>query len=159
MADLTITETALGDGRIRYELGRPNWEARRIPDIRSPGADRQIAGARLIDVVLLGDGFTAGVASSVTRSSDWLEALYAIDVYERFAGCIRIRALYTPSTERASAARGSYYGCPIAPDGRHRPGRRLVAGGRRAQRRVPRGALGIGGHVRRRSTCAATRTT
>ena len=31
----------------------------------------------------------------------------------------------------------------------HQPGRRLVAGRRRAQRRVPRGALGIGGHVRR----------
>jgi hypothetical protein len=58
MADLTVTETALGDGRIRYELGRPNWQARRIPDIRSPGATVQIAADRLIDIVVLGDGYT-----------------------------------------------------------------------------------------------------
>jgi hypothetical protein len=116
MADLTITETALGDGRIRYELGQPNWQGRRIPDIRSPGATVQIAAARLIDVVILGDGFLH--ASKFREALDtWLTELYTIDVYERFAGCIRIRALYTPSTEHASASRGSYYGCPIATGG------------------------------------------
>ena len=157
MADLTITETALGDGRIRYELGRPNWEARRIPDIRSPGATVQIAGSRLIDVVVLGDGF---LQASEFRDAlgDWLEGLYAIDVYERFAGCIRIRALYTASTERASAARGSYYGCPIGPDGGiNQDGDWWQAGGarndafrRRSGDRWTRSTI---------STCAATRRT
>ncbi len=116
MADLTITETALADGRIRYELGQPNWRDRTIPDIRSPGETVQIAAARLIDVVILGDGY---IKASEFRDglAIWLKELYTIDVYERFAGCIRIRALYTPSTERASALRGSYYGCPIASGG------------------------------------------
>ena len=116
MADLTITETALADGRISYELGEPNWRDRRIPDLRSPGDTVQIAAARLIDVVILGDGY---MKASEFRDglAIWLKELYTIDVYERFAGCIRIRALYTPSTERASASRGSYYGCPIATGG------------------------------------------
>ena len=112
MADLTITQTALGDGRIRYELGRPNWQARRIPDIRTPGATVQIASERLIDIVVLGDGYTQASQFRAALVA-WLTELYTIDVYDRFAGCIRIRALYTPSTEEASAARGSYYGCPI----------------------------------------------
>jgi hypothetical protein len=116
MADLTITETALGDGRVRYELGRPNWQARRIPDIRSPGATVQIADDRLIDIVVLGDGYT-DAADFRAALTTWLQELYAIEVYERFAGCLRIRALYTPSSEAASASRGSYYGCPIATDG------------------------------------------
>lgn len=116
MADLTITETALGDGRIRYELGQPNWQDRSIPDIRSPGATVQIAAARLIDVVILGDGYLTATEFRDGLAT-WLNELYTIDVYERFAGCIRIRALYTPSTERASASRGSYYGCPIATGG------------------------------------------
>ena len=31
MADHTISETSLGDGRIRYELGEPNWRNGEIP--------------------------------------------------------------------------------------------------------------------------------
>ena len=116
MADLTITETALAGGRISYELGEPNWRDRRIPDLRSPGETVQIAAARLIDVVILGDGYMTATEFRDGLAT-WLSELYTIDVYERFAGCIRIRALYTPSTARASASRGSYYGCPIASGG------------------------------------------
>ncbi len=56
MADRTITQTPLAGRKIRYELGRPNWEDRRIPDIRRPGATVQIDEQRLIDVIILGDG-------------------------------------------------------------------------------------------------------
>ena len=116
MADHTITETALGDGRIRYELGELNWQSREIPDIRSPGGTVQVAEDRLVDIVVLGDGYTD--ASTFRAALDqWLTDLYAIEVYDRFAGCLRIRALYTPSTEPASASRGSYYGIPIDPNG------------------------------------------
>ena len=116
MADHTITETALGDGRIRYELGEPNWRNGEIPDIRSPGGTVRVAEDRLIDIVVLGDGYTD---PSYFRAAleNWLADLYAIEVYDRFAGCLRIRALYTPSTEPASATRGSYYGIPITADG------------------------------------------
>jgi hypothetical protein len=116
ISDLTITETPLDDGRIRYELGRPNWRARQIPDIRVPGAVVQLPENRMIDIVVLGDGYTD---ASVFRADldAWLANLYTVEVYDRFAGCLRIRALYTQSDEEASVSRGSYYGCQIADGG------------------------------------------
>lgn len=114
MADHTITETALGDGRISYELGEPNWQSREIPNIRSPGGSVQLAEDRLIDIVVLGDGYT-DPSTFGAALDQWLTDLYAIEVYDRFAGCLRIRALYTPSTEPASPSRGSYYCIPIDP--------------------------------------------
>jgi hypothetical protein len=117
VADLSITETALGGGKIRYTLGRPNWEDRRIPDIRRSGATVQIEERRLIDIVILGDGFTS--ASDFRDAlEDWLADFYTIRVYDTFAGCFRIRALYTPSGAPASASRTSYYGCLMSEDGR-----------------------------------------
>ncbi len=117
MADLSITQTPLSGGKIRYTLGRPNWEDRRMPDIRRPGATVQIEEQRLIDVIILGDGFTA--ASDFRDAlEDWLADFYAIKVYDEFAGCIRIRALFTPSNQPASADRESYYRCLMSDDGR-----------------------------------------
>jgi hypothetical protein len=112
MADQTITETSLDDGRVRYELGQPNWASRRIPNIRQPGATIQIPESRLIDVIILGDGFTAA-ADFRAALVDWLAAFFQLPVYDRFAGAFRIRALYTPSTEPASTRRDSYYRCRV----------------------------------------------
>jgi len=116
MANLSIVETPLAGGKIRYTLGQPNWEDRRMPDIRRPGSTVQIEEQRLIDVIILGDGFTA--ASDFRDAlENWLSNFYAIKVYDVFAGCIRIRALYTPSTQPASANRASYYRCRMSDDG------------------------------------------
>jgi hypothetical protein len=116
MADLSITQTPLAGGKIRYTLGQPNWQDRRIPDIRRPGSTVQIEQERLIDVIILGDGFTS---SSDFRKAlkEWLDNFYAIKVYDLFAGCLRIRALYTPSAEPASMDRRSYYRCLLSDDG------------------------------------------
>ncbi len=38
-------------------------------------------------------------------------------MYDVFAGCMRVRALYTPSNQGASPNGGSYYGCLTSPDG------------------------------------------
>jgi hypothetical protein len=115
VADQTITETTLAGGRIHYELGRPNWEDGRLPDIREPGSTVQIPEDRLIDVVILGDGFTTA-ADFRAALVDWLAEFYTLTVYERFAGAFRIRALYTPSMEAASTDRDSYYGCSVNDD-------------------------------------------
>jgi hypothetical protein len=117
MADLTISETALSGGRIRYTLGAPNWTPRRIPDIRRPGATIALPENRMLDVILLGDGFTSS-AGFRDALEDWLAGFYALRVYELFAGCLRVRALYTPSREPASADRDSFYRCKLAADGR-----------------------------------------
>lgn len=115
MADKTITATTLDGGRVRYDLGRPNWEDRRIPNIRQLSATIQIPENRLIDVIILGDGFTAE-ADFRAALVDWLDAFYALAVYDRFAGAFRIRALHVPSTEPASTARDSYYRCRVNKD-------------------------------------------
>ena len=111
MADQTITETALDNGQIRYELGRPNWDSRRIPDINRPGSTTQVPENCLVDVVILGDGFAFPVEFREALE-DWLDAFYALRVYDTFAGAYRIRALFTPSL-RASSDRDSYYGCQL----------------------------------------------
>ena len=117
MADLTIAETALSGGRIRYTLGAGNWTGRRIPDIHRPGATIEVPERRMLDVILLGDGYTTA-ASFRAALEDWLDAFYALRVYEVFAGCLRVRALYTPSSEPASSRRDSFYRCKLAGDGR-----------------------------------------
>ena len=71
----------------------------------------------MLDVILLGDGFTTA-ASFRDALEDWLAAFYALRVYELFAGCLRVRALYTPSSEPASSRRDSFYRCKLAADGR-----------------------------------------
>ena len=71
MADLSITETPLADGKIRYTLGSPNWQDRRMPDIRRSGSTVQIDEQRLIDVVILGDGFTSSADFRATLA-DWI---------------------------------------------------------------------------------------
>jgi hypothetical protein len=112
MPDQTITETPLADGRVRYDLGPANWAAPSVPDIRQPGSTVPIPQNRLIDVVILGDGHLS--AAEFRQELDrWLPAFLALKVYSTFAGAIRVRALYTPSTERASSTRGSYYGCVV----------------------------------------------
>jgi hypothetical protein len=112
MADQTITETTLDDGRIRYELGRTNWESRLVPDIRQPESALQIPVDRLIDVVILGDGYLTP-DDFREELAQWLAAFFKLTVYDTFAGGIRVRALYTPSGEPASAARNSFFGCAV----------------------------------------------
>jgi IgA Peptidase M64 len=116
MIDLTISPTPLGDGRIRYTLGRANWQDRRIPDLRRPGATVTIPEDRMVDIVILGDGFTT-TAQFESSLAEWLADFYALKVYEVYAGCLRIRALYTPSSEPASADRGSFYRSLVKEDG------------------------------------------
>ncbi len=40
---------------VPYELGKLNWQDRRIPDIRNPSSTVQINENQLIDVLILGD--------------------------------------------------------------------------------------------------------
>jgi hypothetical protein len=116
MPDQTITKTALAGGKVSYSLGEPNWKDRLVPDIRRPDTTVQLTESRLIDVIILGDGFTT--ASDFRDSiAEWLADFYAIKVYDLFSGCLRVRALYTPSTEAASADRGSYYRTLPSTDG------------------------------------------
>src|SRR3954469_11240299 len=108
MPDFSITETPLSGGQIRYTLGRPNWTARTILDIRSIRGTTVVEERRMIDVVILGDGFT-DAATFRAALEDWLAEFYAVEPYATFAGCLRVRALYTPSAEPASDRRRSFY--------------------------------------------------
>jgi hypothetical protein len=117
MLDRTISETALSGGRVRYTLGAGNWDTRRIPDIRNPGATVVVPERRLLDVIILGDGFTTA-AGFRAALEDWLDDFYALGVYALFAGALRVRALYTPSREPASSRRDSFYRCKVQTDGK-----------------------------------------
>ena len=128
MTDRSIVATPLADGRVRYTLGGPNWAERRIPDIRRPGETVQVDEDRMIDVVILGDGFTA-VSQFDDALAEWLREHLALKVYDTFAGCLRIRALYTPSVEPASSTRGSFYRCLTSSDGKSLATDRLNAEG------------------------------
>lgn len=116
MIDHSITATALGDGRIRYDLGKPNWDQRRVPDIHQPATTTAVAPDRTIDIVILGDGFTTPT-DFVSSLTEWLTDFYTVQVYATFAGCLRIRALYTRSRVPASANRDSAYRVDVSDDG------------------------------------------
>src|SRR5262245_3699622 len=116
MADTSVVAGASrADGSIPYELGKPNWEARTIPDIRNPSSSLQIPESRLIDVLILGDGFQTP-AEFEEELQDWIDDFYDLKVYDMFQGAFRIRGLYRESPERASADRDSYYRVKITSD-------------------------------------------
>jgi hypothetical protein len=116
MADTSVVAgTARTDGSVPYELGQPNWDARTIPDIRNPSSTVQISESRLIDVLILGDGFQTQ-AEFEAGLQDWIDAFYVQKVYDLFQGAFRIRALYRESDERASVQRDSYYRVKITSD-------------------------------------------
>lgn len=109
MADTSVVAgSTRADGSIPYELGKPNWQSRTIPDIRRPAFTLQIPESRLIDVLILGDGFQAQAEFEAGLQS-WIDAFYDLKVYDVFQGAFRVRALYRQSSERSSSARDSYY--------------------------------------------------
>lgn len=116
MFDLTIDATEEAGGRVRYALGPKNWQDRRIPDIRGRSPSVQVPESRLVDVILLGDGFESA-GDFMTQLEGWLRDFSRLEVYAKFAGAFRIRALHEPSTEAASTRRDSYYRCRVQADG------------------------------------------
>ncbi|HHJ15495.1 MAG TPA: hypothetical protein ENJ80_02240 [Gammaproteobacteria bacterium] len=117
MADTSVVAgPARTDGSIPYEIGKVNWKDRTIPDIRNPSAQVQIEENRLIDVVILGDGFTCQ-EDFESLLAGWIDSFYDLKVYDLFRGVFRIRALYRESPEYASKDRNSYYRVKVDNDG------------------------------------------
>ena len=122
MADLTVTALdPLSGDRVRYDVGKDNWapaaEGGRgwVPDLGGSGTV-QLPESGRIDVLLLGDGFQSE-SDFHAKLDSWIAAFFEVEVYERFRGAFRIRALFTRSDEPASADRGSFYGVAIDEDG------------------------------------------
>jgi hypothetical protein len=122
VADQTITNLDPGQADwARYDLGKLNWAPAAtggrgwIPQLDGSG-DIILSDDQRIDVILLGDGyFTPGEFEA--QLNRWLVDFFRVDVYERFRGAFRIRALFTRSKKRSTAARESYYRVPITPYG------------------------------------------
>lgn len=121
MVDLSIVN--LDPSRtdaVRYELGAGNWRppggGPRIPDLANPGATIGLTDGQVIDVLILGDGYETR-DSFESRLTNWLTDFYAVDVYNRFAGAFRIRALFRRSSEPCSPGRKSFYRVPIGSSG------------------------------------------
>ncbi|MCU0300145.1 MAG: M64 family metallopeptidase [Candidatus Nanopelagicales bacterium] len=109
MADTSVSAgAAREDGSVPYELGKPNWQGREIPDIDDPSRSSRILEGRMCDVLILGDGFQSR-AEFEQQLASWISSFYALTVYDVFRGAFRVRALYRHSAERASPSRGSYY--------------------------------------------------
>ena len=110
----------LDDGRIRYDIGLANWDVssgatRQIP-VLVPGTSSTLGDDDIIDIVILGDGYqTRQQFESVL--DEWMDGFFAVAVHKAFASAFRIRALFTPSDEPASASRGSHYRVKIDDDG------------------------------------------
>ena len=118
MADLSVVALdPLGGDRIRYVIGAANWAPAAedgqgwVPDLGGVGPVR-LAEDQRVDVLLVGDGFDSE-ADFRAKLDTWVAAFFAVEVYERFRGAFRIRALFTRSTEPATSDRGSYYGVGI----------------------------------------------
>ena len=117
MADLTITaRPARADGSVPYNLGRPNWVRRTIPNILRRNGRVRLPESRMIDVLILGDGYQAQ-SEFEDKLEDWLDSFYKVKVYDVFQGAFRIRALYRQSSERASDDRDSYYRVKLTSSG------------------------------------------
>lgn len=120
MPDVTVTPLdALSSDLIRYEIGAGNWkpaaEAGRgwVPDLGgAAGATVRLEESQRIDVLILGDGFETE-SSFRSMLDDWIADFFEVEVYQRFPGAFRVRALFTRSDEPASMNRRSFYGVGI----------------------------------------------
>lgn len=111
-----VAGPARKDGSVPYEVCKADWQDRRIPDIRNPSSQVQLLENRLIDVLILGDGFKDQVDfESVLHG--WIDSFHALKVYDVFRGAFRIRALFRASSELASTDRGSYYRVKVNDEG------------------------------------------
>ncbi|MBI3217091.1 MAG: hypothetical protein HYZ38_25020 [Mycobacterium sp.] len=117
MADLTVTALdPLTSNRIRYNIGAKNWAPTAedghgwVPDLAGTGSGTvRLPEAARIDVLLLGDGFESE-ADFHWKLDEWIATFFKVEVYERFRGAFRIRALFNHSDEPASKERRrSYY--------------------------------------------------
>jgi hypothetical protein len=121
VADLSIVnlDPALSDA-VRYELGAGNWRPPSggpwIPDLANPGATISLADNQVIDVLILGDGYETR-DSFESQLTKWLTDFYGVDVYNRFAGAFRIRALFRKSSQPCSQDRTSFYRVAMGADG------------------------------------------
>lgn len=118
MADKSITpDTAEPSAPlVKYDLGRPNWDPSWLPDLANPQLTIPIVQDQIIDVLILGDGFRNRLAFE-SQLMEWLDDFFAVDVYERFRGAFRLRALFRESAEPVTPDRNSYYGIPEKDDG------------------------------------------
>ncbi len=117
MADKTRSPdtTAPDAPLVRYDLGRPNWDPGWIPDLTDPQRTVPVGRDQIIDVLILGDGFPDR-ADFESQLDDWLDDFFDVDVYERFRGAFRVRALFRRSDAPVTAARRSYYRVPANAD-------------------------------------------
>jgi hypothetical protein len=123
MADLTVTALdPLSSDQVRYDVGADNWapatEGGRgwVPDLGNGTNTIQLPESGRIDVLILGDGFE-DESDFRSKLDSWIAAFFEVEVFERFRGAFRIRALFTRSDEPASADRDSFYAVAIDEDG------------------------------------------
>lgn len=107
--------TVSPDGGI-YDLDRPSWDPPWVPDLANPPGTVTLSTDQVIDVVILGDGYELR-ADFETDLATWLAELRAVEVYQRFRGAFRIRAVFARSDHPASHDRESYYRVKIDGNG------------------------------------------
>lgn len=94
---------------IRYDVGPGNWTSPWVPDLGQPGRRVPLSAGQVIDVVILGDGYTAR-RQFERELEEWVADFLALEVYRQFAGAFRIRALFTQSAARCDLeTRDTYY--------------------------------------------------
>jgi hypothetical protein len=107
---------------IRYNIGEANWTSPWVPDLAQPGRRVPLSPRQVLDVVILGDGYTARKQFE-RELEEWAADFYALEVYRQFAGAFRIQALFTKSPTTCDLeARNTYYQVKADDDGVDRGG-------------------------------------
>lgn len=119
MADTSVAERASPIGPnndwVVFDLGKANWSPAWTPDLETANGTRELNAESRLDVVVLCDGYTSKATFEGDLSS-WITNLFQLDVFEWFRGAVRIRAVYTPSSEKASKDRNSFYRVQLEDD-------------------------------------------
>jgi len=113
MASTTI---AVAQDSACYDLGRANWDPPWVPDLAAPPATIPLGPEQVVDIVILGDGYQDRALFEADLAR-WLADFYAVEVYDRFRGAFRIRAIFTRSVHPAGADRDSHYHVKLSSSG------------------------------------------
>lgn len=99
--------------RVLYEVESMAWGTRRVRTF-DERIEVPLTSETIIDVILLGDGFTETDQSRFeTFLSDWFEEVFAIWPFSEFKGAFRVRGVFTPSPRRVDAGGDGYFGVRV----------------------------------------------
>ena len=105
----TLTSPAFGQAPM-ISVGEENWQKPWVPDLQRPDRQIPIPLERRVDVLILGDGYLPAEQTQFEQDiQKWYDRFVSLTPFRELRGAFRVRGLWKPSQERATAEQKSWF--------------------------------------------------